>query len=73
MTAGMATLAKKHAQGRADLVDRMARRVLTACQHYLITRRKQQTLRQLSAAQLADIGLTRTQVHANIHNGWFWE
>ncbi|WP_371736919.1 DUF1127 domain-containing protein [Rhodoferax sp. U11-2br] len=51
----------------------MARRALTACQQYLITRRKQQTLRQLSDAQLSDIGLTRTQARAHIHNGWFWE
>ncbi|MBT3069087.1 DUF1127 domain-containing protein [Rhodoferax sp. U11-2br] len=69
----MTTLAKKHAQRRADLVDSMARRALTACQQYLITRRKQQTLRQLSDAQLSDIGLTRTQARAHIHNGWFWE
>lgn len=44
-----------------------------AVSHLLKKRRNAQALARLSGAQLKDIGLSRSDVRAEVGNAWFWD
>lgn len=49
------------------------RRGRMAVCHLLKKRRSAQALARLSGAQLEDIGLSRSEVRAEVGNAWFWD
>ena len=51
----------------------LVRRGWTAMRRLLKRRRNAGTVERLSDAQLGDMGLTRSDVRAEVGNAWFWD